>query len=1301
MKRVLLGIIFAALLMTMVSETVLGQVIGYWPFSGNANDASGNGHNGTVSGATMGQDMNGNSNSAYWFDGIDDYISVPSSAGFGPSSGIIVDVWIYPTAYPDLVGTGWEYHKSILHTTTDAYGFQMTLMDDHRVIFGIAPYPWVLLRSQSTMPLNQWTHLRGTYESSTGIIRLFVNDLLETQTISTNGRLGASGVVIGKNPRSTMPSRPFAFAGAIDEVRISAYESSTAGDPIIWEDWESGSVNSAKWTQHGAGAHISNNGYQSSHSAYFGSTNWGDVKSNTSYSFSDIKPEIDFWARTNGSSNWNNLGVWLEGPAGTSQVYLGIYIRPEASWRKIECFAGSQYTTVPYPLSEDNTWHHYNIVVNDDGTASFYKDGSLFWQSSPVAWTSLTTWQLRLSGYYYGANIPVLDNVALYNRGGGAPQPPVVTITSPTSLSSWEIGSSHQITWNNTGGALTSVEAFISRDGGPPWASLGIKDCNNCTYCDWTVTGPASTNCRIRIIATGPGGQAQPAVSSQFTIVGKAGFFFHISDIHVGGANCGGDQWWKDFINYVNSSNCDPKPEFVIATGDLVENGWHLVTPPGSIPEIKEASSNWNRLKEPLNYSGGTSYSIDPFGKIPIYFAPGNHDAKRDYWLSSCTISAVHRGFDAYESYVGAQYDVRGFPELSLALFSLNTGIDNSIQCLPRGTGLPEDQFNWLDDILPSYSLPNSSFHKIVFMHHPYWNLGGDAGGLEGTFLNKRGDERERGLKQVCQDYGVDLVLGGHVHNDVLKANKSCSASGVRGGVYNVNGGCWTSSDATRFVVTAALKDRWYRKIEFDKTGTITKVNLMQAIGASNDISSCCQTEANVYDDRGNHIGPTASGGFDYQIPDVYYSHQNSDSTGSGLGETVTDVSFPRSDSSDYTVVIRSLSSEPLNLELSSHSSSEESWGMREYSDVPVLPGSIVTINVRGGVIDPMMKIQDPDGSVRSIVSSTLYGNQPPSPSSAPTGGSIVAVDSGETYCATATDPDNDSVYYLFDWGDATTLEWIGPLPSGVPATSQHTWSSVGAFNVQVRVKDQWDIYSQWSPSTQVTVCIPTKCQLLPTQWYSSWASSPTGTVRAYIGNVPVGHTASNIVPSSIRLNGTVPIFGGTSRVRPSMTGFTGSVLEIAFSRQLAVQSLPQPLTNGTHTVLITGDFTDGNKFVAAVDVTLSGALAKEVTTEDESAVEAANVPTEFSLGDAYPNPFNPTTTIEFGLPAAGQVKLEVFNTLGQRVRTLVDAYMTAGTHTIEWNSADDSGNRVASGIYLYRIQAGEFSDTKKMVLMK
>jgi flagellar hook assembly protein FlgD len=89
------------------------------------------------------------------------------------------------------------------------------------------------------------------------------------------------------------------------------------------------------------------------------------------------------------------------------------------------------------------------------------------------------------------------------------------------------------------------------------------------------------------------------------------------------------------------------------------------------------------------------------------------------------------------------------------------------------------------------------------------------------------------------------------------------------------------------------------------------------------------------------------------------------------------------------------------------------------------------------------------------------------------------------------------------------------------------------------------------------------------------------------------------------------------------------------------------------------------------------------------------------TLSQNYPNPFNPTTEISFALPSAGHVSLEVYNVLGQRVVTLVDGYREAGEHFVQWNSTDASGNQVSSGVYFYRLVAGQFVETKKMVLLK
>lgn len=95
------------------------------------------------------------------------------------------------------------------------------------------------------------------------------------------------------------------------------------------------------------------------------------------------------------------------------------------------------------------------------------------------------------------------------------------------------------------------------------------------------------------------------------------------------------------------------------------------------------------------------------------------------------------------------------------------------------------------------------------------------------------------------------------------------------------------------------------------------------------------------------------------------------------------------------------------------------------------------------------------------------------------------------------------------------------------------------------------------------------------------------------------------------------------------------------------------------------------------------------------------DVPKEFALNQNYPNPFNPSTTISFALPKNTQVKLQVFDILGNLVNTVVNQEMGAGNYQVVWNGMDLNGARVASGVYLYRLQAGDFSTVKKMLMVK
>jgi hypothetical protein len=108
------------------------------------------------------------------------------------------------------------------------------------------------------------------------------------------------------------------------------------------------------------------------------------------------------------------------------------------------------------------------------------------------------------------------------------------------------------------------------------------------------------------------------------------------------------------------------------------------------------------------------------------------------------------------------------------------------------------------------------------------------------------------------------------------------------------------------------------------------------------------------------------------------------------------------------------------------------------------------------------------------------------------------------------------------------------------------------------------------------------------------------------------------------------------------------------------------------------------------------------VTVSDSKAMISlklggySTLPKVFALSQNYPNPFNPSTTIKFDLPKDSRVSLKLFNIIGQEVITLVNEEQKAGYKSVEWNASN-----VASGVYFYRIHAGDFVESKKLILLK
>ncbi len=118
-------------------------------------------------------------------------------------------------------------------------------------------------------------------------------------------------------------------------------------------------------------------------------------------------------------------------------------------------------------------------------------------------------------------------------------------------------------------------------------------------------------------------------------------------------------------------------------------------------------------------------------------------------------------------------------------------------------------------------------------------------------------------------------------------------------------------------------------------------------------------------------------------------------------------------------------------------------------------------------------------------------------------------------------------------------------------------------------------------------------------------------------------------------------------------------------------------------------------------DRSFSGTLPEIPCVPTGSDEDVPVVPQDFVLKQNYPNPFNPTTVINYTLPSRSDVEIAVYDILGRRVRTLLDETQAAGPHEVSWNGTDGAGHPVATGVYFYRLQAGDMIETRKMMLLK
>lgn len=191
--------------------------------------------------------------------------------------------------------------------------------------------------------------------------------------------------------------------------------------------------------------------------------------------------------------------------------------------------------------------------------------------------------------------------------------------------------------------------------------------------------------------------------------------------------------------------------------------------------------------------------------------------------------------------------------------------------------------------------------------------------------------------------------------------------------------------------------------------------------------------------------------------------------------------------------------------------------------------------------------------------------------------------------------------------------------------------------------------------------------------------------------------TMPHIISSPIQMTTFTPTGDRDAMRMLSNTGVSrlASMSEYSYSAAIIVYTPPHSITPASvFTTFALSSITDTLVAQKLIENIVTTFYPPESTTSVQE--EATMVPDAFSLKQNYPNPFNPTTTITFTLPQASFVSLKVFNLLGQEVATLVNEKKNAGTHTLKFD-----GTGLASGVYFYRIIAGDFVETKKFVLIK
>ena len=308
-------------------------------------------------------------------------------------------------------------------------------------------------------------------------------------------------------------------------------------------------------------------------------------------------------------------------------------------------------------------------------------------------------------------------------------------------------------------------------------------------------------------------------------------------------------------------------------------------------------------------------------------------------------------------------------------------------------------------------------------------------------------------------------------------------------------------------------------------------------------------------------------------------------------------------------------------------------------------------------------------------------------------------------------------------------LSWTAPGDDG--GTGQASQYDI-RYSTSPITASNWDeatqVTGEPAPKTAGSFETFTVTGLTNTTYYFAIKTADEVPNWSPISNVVSRQTAVDQTPpaavddlqaSSGTENGTIDL-SWTSPGDDGMTG-TAKLYLIGYSQQLITEQNwtsasvctdpPAPSGPGSAEICCVTGLQPGRKYYIALRAVDEVGNLSELSNIDSAEAGVSIVtdiddgedelPTTYTLGQNYPNPFNPATTIEYTLPEAGHVRLDIYNVLGQLTATLVDDYKSAGTYRAVWDGLSETRDQVSTGVYVYHLQAGDYHESKTMVLLK